>query len=77
MAGVREATRCSPDAFLTFFTKGGIKTQSNWCYIQAMKRIIVAALLVMVFASPAFAAKKHHHRHHRATHASHVSHKSA
>jgi hypothetical protein len=30
-----------------------------------MKKIIVAALLVMVFAAPAFAAKHHrHHRHH-------------
>jgi len=34
-----------------------------------MKKIIAAALLVMVFASPAFAAKHHrHHRHHHHAH---------
>jgi hypothetical protein len=29
-----------------------------------MKKFIVASLLVLVFATPAFAAGRHHHRHH-------------
>jgi hypothetical protein len=40
--------------------------QFRSCYIQAMKKLIAAVLLVMVFAGPAFAATAHHrhHRHH-------------
>jgi hypothetical protein len=29
-----------------------------------MKKFIVTSLLVLVFATPAFAAGRHHHRHH-------------
>lgn len=41
-----------------------------------MKKIIAAALLVMVFAAPAFARTKHV-RHHKAHHAHHHAHRSA
>jgi hypothetical protein len=34
------------------------------CYIRGMKRILSAALLVLVFASPAFAKKHYHQQHH-------------
>jgi predicted S18 family serine protease len=33
------------------------------CYIRPMKKILAAVLLLMVFASPAFAMGNHHHHH--------------
>jgi predicted S18 family serine protease len=36
-----------------------------------MKKILAAFLLLMVFASPAFAVARHHHRAHRAHHTHH------
>jgi hypothetical protein len=33
-----------------------------------MKKIILAALLLTVFASPVFAANHHHHHHHHHQH---------
>jgi len=36
-----------------------------------MKKYIFAALLVMVFATPAFAAGRHHHRHYAHHHVAH------
>ncbi len=50
---------------LRFFTKGGMRPQSNQCYHAAMRKFLLATLLVLVVAAPAFAASKHHHhRHH-------------
>jgi len=39
------------------------------CYIFGMKKFIVASLLLLAFASPAFAAHRHHHHHHHHHHA--------
>jgi predicted S18 family serine protease len=33
------------------------------CYIHPMKKILAAVLLLMVFATPAFAMGHHHHHH--------------
>jgi hypothetical protein len=43
---------------------GGLPFLAGSCYIQAMKKFLALAMLLMVFATPAFAAKHHHHRHH-------------
>jgi hypothetical protein len=43
--------------------------RGDWCYIQAMKKFLLVALLLTVFASPAFAERHHHHHHHH--HAGH------
>jgi predicted S18 family serine protease len=41
------------------------------CYIRPMKKILAAVLLLMVFASPAFAMGPHHHHHHHPHHFHH------
>jgi hypothetical protein len=39
-----------------------------------MKKILAAVFLVLIFASPAFAASKHHRSHHHSHHAAHKAH---
>jgi len=54
----------------------GASSHLTPCYDSRMKKYILAALLVMVFATPAFAAYKHHHHRHHARQAMkhHVAH---
>jgi hypothetical protein len=46
----------------------GLSQGQRACYIFGMKKIFAVALLLMVFASPVFAATHHHHRHHHHHH---------
>jgi len=46
------------DGFLTWFSMAvSVFPQIASCYIQAMKKVLAAVLLVLVFAAPAFGSK--------------------
>jgi hypothetical protein len=58
----------------SFSTENGLSAQLLWCYSRGMKKLALAALLLMLFVPSAFASSRHHHHrlhHHAAHHRSH------